>query len=133
MHWQGVIAIQNFLPPQQIAVGNSFIVFCQNILGAVFVTVANTIFQESLVSGIAKHAPSVNAQAAIAAGGSAEAVRSLAPAGSADLHGVLVAFSESFGNVFYLLTATSCISFLAAFGMGWVDVRGTKEVKRSEA
>lgn len=104
------------------AVGTSFIVFTQNILGAIFITVGNTIFQESLKSSIRAHAPSISPSEAVEAGGSAEAVRALAPPGPVR-DALLQAYSDSFNNVFYLLIGSCCVAFLAAFGMGWVDLR----------
>ncbi|VUC29862.1 unnamed protein product [Clonostachys rosea] len=119
----GTVAIQNALPPAQIAVGSSFLVFCQNMCSAITITIANTIFQESLKSKIPIAAPSVGVQAVIAAGGSAEAVQKLAPAGSATMDGILRSYSESFGNVFYLWAAFSVAAFAVSFGMGWIDLR----------
>lgn len=115
--------MQHYLPPSQAAVGISIPVFVQNLFGAVFITVANTIFQSTLRSEITAHVPSVNPEAAIAAGGSADAVRALAPPASPELEAILEAYSTSFGHVFYLLAACCVAAFLSAFGMGWVDVR----------
>ncbi|GJN81907.1 hypothetical protein PLIIFM63780_005443 [Purpureocillium lilacinum] len=72
MH-MGVVAIQATLPRKMAAVGNSFLVFCQNIFGAIFITVANSIFQESLRSDISSSVPGISPEAAIAAGGSSQA------------------------------------------------------------
>lgn len=119
---QGVVAIQATLPRKMAAVGNSFLVFCQNIFGAIFITVANTIFQESLRSDISSSVPGISPEAAIAAGGSSQAVRALAPAGPIR-DGLLDAYTNGFNKVFYMLAATSCVAFAVSFGMGWVDLR----------
>lgn len=128
------MALQNALPPAQVAVGSSFLVFCQNMCSAILITVANTIFQESLKSKIPIAAPSVGVQAVIAAGGSAEAVKKLAPAGSATMDGILRSYSESFGNVFYLWAGFCVAAFAVSFGMGWIDLRKLekKPAKREE-
>jgi hypothetical protein len=110
-----------------VAVGTSFLVFSQNMFAAIFVTIANTVFQESLRSNILSHAPGVSPEAAIAAGGGAEAVRQLAPPGSELLEGVLLSYSNSVSDVLYLIVALTVIGFLASFGMGWVDLRKTTE------
>ncbi|KAI5462858.1 MFS multidrug transporter-like protein, partial [Mariannaea sp. PMI_226] len=119
----GFVAIQHFLPPAQTAVGTSALVFFQNLSSAVFITIANAIFQSSLISEITKNVPSISPAQAIAAGGSARAVRSLAPPGSIELQRIFEAYSKSFSHVFYLLVGLSVVAFLAAFGMGWVDLR----------
>ncbi|XXH00029.1 hypothetical protein Hte_006370 [Hypoxylon texense] len=129
----GLIALQNSLTPAESAVGIAFLIFCQNFSAAVFSVVANTIFTQTLLKQIAKLAPSVNPADALAAGGSAAAVRALVPPGSPDLDNVLLAFANSFDTVCYLLIASACLSFVASWGMGWVDVRKKKEPEKGEA
>ncbi|CAG9982151.1 unnamed protein product [Clonostachys byssicola] len=118
------LAVQLTLPANEIALGMSFLVFSQNILGAVVVTLGNTIFQESLKSKIVLYAPEVPPAAAVAAGASADAVRQLAAQGDDALLGnVLRAFSDSFDNIMYLFVAMSVVSFFLCFGMGWMDLQ----------
>ncbi|VUC24952.1 unnamed protein product [Clonostachys rosea] len=120
------VALQIALPPSEIAIGNSMLVFSQSLFGAILITAANTIFQESLKTNIKNETPSIDPIAAIAAGGSAEAVRTLAPAGSELLRSLLNIYSKSVGNVYYLLLGTCVVSLAASFGMGWVDVKKKK-------
>ncbi|KAL4792163.1 major facilitator superfamily domain-containing protein [Aspergillus venezuelensis] len=128
----GIIAIQNLLPPEKIPVGIAFMIFCQNFAGAVFVVVGEVIFTQELVKEIVKYAPSVSVEAAEAAGASADSVRALVPEGSPELAGVLMAFSNSVNKVFYLLMALCLLGFVAAFGMGWVDIRKNKKPAAEE-
>ncbi|KAI0598793.1 major facilitator superfamily domain-containing protein [Biscogniauxia sp. FL1348] len=128
-----VIAIQQALPPSQSAVGVAFLVFCQNFLAAVFVVVANTIFTETLAQEIVEFAPSVDPAAALAAGSSAAAVRNLVPPGSPELDGVLRAFAKSFDTLCFVMVAAASVSFIASWGMGWVDVRKKKQPASGEA
>lgn len=67
---------------------------------------------------------------AIAAGGSAEAVRALVP--PEELPAVLDAYSVAVSHAVYLMIATSVCAFVTCFGMGWVDLRKTA-AKKSEA
>ncbi|KAI1099118.1 putative MFS multidrug transporter [Jackrogersella minutella] len=129
----GMVALQNGLPPAQSALGVAFLVFCENFLEAVFAVVSNTIFTQTLLKTVARFAPSVDPQAALAAGASAEAVRALVPTGSAELAGVLQAFADSFDAVCYMLTACAGLSFMASWGLGWVDVRKKKEAEKGDA
>ncbi|KAK9426574.1 putative Major facilitator superfamily domain-containing protein [Seiridium unicorne] len=129
----GVVAVQNVLSPHQIPVGVAFLIFCQNFSGAIFVVVGTVIFTQSLVSELAVHAPSVSPEAALAAGASASAVRSLVPAGSSELDGVLVSFANAISKVFYLLVACSLVGMVSAFGMGWVNVRKKKAQVKGDA
>lgn len=120
---QGIIAIQNVLPAHKIPVGIAFMIFCQNFAAAIFVVVGEVIFTQQLVKELKAHAPSVSIKAALAAGASSSTVRALAPAGSLELAGVLLAFSNSLDKVFYLLMACCLTGLVAALGMGWVDTR----------
>jgi hypothetical protein len=114
------------LPPKQIAVGTAFLVFCSTFTASVFIVVGNTIFTQSLVSGILRLAPSVDPATALAAGGSADAVRGLLPPGSPELKGLLQAFSLAFDKVCYFMLVLAAVSAIASLGMGWVDVRKKK-------
>ena len=98
-------------------------IFCQNFAGAIFVVIAEVIFTGRLEQEINSHAPSVSIQAALAAGASSTAVRALVPAGSSELGGVLLAFSNSLDKVFYLLLGCCLAGLVAGFGMGWIDTR----------
>ncbi|KAI2467936.1 putative MFS multidrug transporter [Annulohypoxylon bovei var. microspora] len=125
-----LVALQYALPPAQSALGTAFLIFCQNFSSAVFSVVGNTIFTQTLLKEIVKLAPSVDPQAALAAGGSAEAVRALVPPGSPELPGVIQSFATAFDTVCYMLIACAALSFVASFGMGWVDVRKKKEPEK---
>lgn len=107
-------------------------IFCQNFAGAIFVVVGEVIFTQQLVKQILSHAPSVSLEAALAAGASSSSVRALVPEGSPELAGVLVAFSNSVDKVFYLLMGLCVAGFIAAFGMGWVDIRKNKKKPEPE-
>ncbi|KAF1362295.1 efflux pump protein [Lizonia empirigonia] len=122
----GIIAIQNVLPPQEIPVGIAFMIFCQNFAGAIFVVVAEVIFTQRLIKEIKAHTSSVSVSAALAAGASSSAVRALVPAGSPELAGVLLAFSNSVDKVFILLMFCCLVGLFASLGMGWVDIRKEK-------
>jgi hypothetical protein len=128
-----MIAIQQALPANQILIGLALLVFTQTIAGSIFIVAANTIFNQSLVSELAIHAPSLSPGAALAAGGGAAAVRSLVPPGSPELEGVLLSFSISVNKLFYLVAACAAASFICSWGMGWKDVRSAKGSKDGDA
>lgn len=130
---QGLIAAQHVLSPKDIPVGVAFLMFCQNFAGSVLVVVATAIFDQALTTEIQTHAPSVEPAAALAAGASASAVRSLVPAGSSELAGVLLAFSNSINKVFYLCLACSAVACFSALGMGWIDTRKKRKPGNTQA
>ncbi|KAI1130601.1 putative MFS multidrug transporter [Nemania abortiva] len=128
-----VISVQHAVTPAQSPVAIAFLVFAQNLLAAIFVVAGNAIFTQTLRRQIPILAPSVSPEAALAAGGGAEAVRALLPPGSLELDGLLLAYSKSVNAVFYLLVAVAVVCFAAAWGMGWVDIRKKKEPENSRA
>ncbi|KAJ5636568.1 uncharacterized protein N7484_009881 [Penicillium longicatenatum] len=117
-----IIAIQNALHPTQLSVGMAVLMFTQTLSGAVFLTLANVIFDAGLKSLLPKDAPNADAAAIIAAG--ATGFRSAVS--SEDLPGVLTAYAKSIDYVFYATAGLGVVMFLIAFGMGWKDVRKKK-------
>jgi hypothetical protein len=103
-------------------------VFSQAIGPAIANTLYNVIFLSSLPTQIAKFAPHANVQAIIDAG--ASGFRSVVS--PADLNGVLVAYSNSLGRIYYLAVAFAATCGIASWGMGWHDLR-KKEVDDTEA
>ncbi|KAK1842008.1 MFS multidrug transporter [Colletotrichum chrysophilum] len=118
-----VISVQNAVTPAQSPSAIAFLLFVENLASAIFTVVGNVIFTQTLTRQVSILAPSVSPEAALAVGGSAEAVRGLLPPSSPELHGLLLAFSDSINAVFYLLVALGAVSFAASWGMGWVNVR----------
>lgn len=107
------------------------LIFFQNLGASVTVVIANTIFAQTLTSTIPRYAPSVSPGATLSAGSGASAVRSLVAGHEDELNGVLKAYSESIGNVFYFLVGLSGLALVTSLGMGWKDVRKTTEGDKS--
>ncbi|KAK8137671.1 MFS multidrug transporter [Apiospora sp. TS-2023a] len=120
-----IIAIQNALPPSQIPVGMSALIFFQNFSAAVFTVAAATVFTSSLGSEMATRAPSIPPEAVSAAGASGSGVQALVPPGSppALLDAVLASYANSLDRVFYLVAACAVVMFGAGWGVGWKDTR----------
>lgn len=102
--------------------------FFQTFGGSIFLTIAETIFEHSLVSALHKYAPSVNSESVVNAG--ATAFRQVvAPA---QLPGVLEAYAKSVDHNFYLAIATSGMAFAFCWGIGWKKI-SKKKVIATEA
>jgi hypothetical protein len=97
------------------------VVFTQNFGGAVFLSLAQVIFDSQLKHQLAIYAPDVDAVAIVAAGTSAADVRGAVSPSL--LPGVLMAYSKSFDHVMYLAVGAACGAFLSAAGMGWVRLK----------
>jgi hypothetical protein len=101
----------------------AILVFLQNFGVSIGITISNAVFAQTLTKTIGRYAPSVSPQAALDAGSGASAVRDLVIGHEEDLDGILLAYSESLRNVFYLLVGFSCAAVVLSLGMGWVNVR----------
>lgn len=97
----------------------AFLIFCQTFFGSVLISFANTIFTNKLESGLRQYAPSTDSKSVFAAG--ATGIREVVT--PQQLPGVLVAYSKSVDDVFYLALGAAIAGFGLAWGMGWVDVR----------
>jgi hypothetical protein len=121
---QPLLAIQAALPPSQLAVSTAFIIFGQNISGATFITVGNTLFDNSLRDQLFSTGL-FNAEKVgqiIAAG--ATAFRTLLP--DEEVAPVVLSYTRSIDRVFYLAIAIGGVLFLASFGIGWKKIEKKK-------
>lgn len=111
--------MQSVLPQSQLAVALAVLVFIQGLGCSILISVANTIFDNSLESEIVSKAPGVNAGAVIAAG--ATSFRKLVS--QEELPNVLKAYATSFDRTFYMVIGLSCATFITSWGLGNHDVR----------
>ena len=124
-----IIAIQNALPPSQISVGMSLVVFFQTFGGALFLAVADTDFTSSLVKALNNISPPVNTEAIIVAG--ATGFRKILTA--ENLPPVLEAYNQALVNTFYLGAGGAVAMFIFAWGLGWKSVKKPKVAVKTEA
>jgi hypothetical protein len=124
-----IIAVQNNSSKEEVSIVNALVVFSQNLGGAIFLSLDQIIFSSRLRHYLEVYAPEINPQLVIAAG--ATGIREAVP--SASLPGVLLAYSKSFDQVMYLGIGTAGGALIAAFGMGWVNIKKTAEKGKVEA
>ncbi|OHF02999.1 major facilitator superfamily transporter [Colletotrichum orchidophilum] len=123
-----IIAVQANLPPALLSVSMATLVFLQTFGGAVFLTAGEVIFSQGLGKNLEKYAPAVDVKTILAAGGTG--FRTVVP--EAELPGVVMAYSKSIGEVFYLLVGIGGLAFVLSWGMGWVDIRKKKGEKKGD-
>lgn len=99
------------------------LIFFQYLGGATFTVAAQVIFSNSLRDQILQLAPGVDPDLIIDSG--ARSIRDLVSA--QQLPAVLLAYCRSVDYVMYLGIAISVLSFAFAWGLGWKDIRLTKE------
>ncbi|KAI9729359.1 MAG: hypothetical protein M1834_006882 [Cirrosporium novae-zelandiae] len=120
-----IVAAQNVLSPSEVSVGSALIAFNQFFGGALFVGFAQTVFQNRLRAAVEAGVKGVEPQEIIDVG--ATSVRGLFK-GTGLLQEVLKAYNEALTQTFYLSVGGACVAFLAAWGMGWKNIKKGKKV-----
>lgn len=126
--FQPILAIQNDVPPAQNSVGMALVIFFQTFGGSLFLTFAQTIFDQRLVDDLREYAPTVDPQTVVKAG--ATAIRQVVT--PEQLGGVLEAYNKAVNDNFYLAAGASAATFCLAWGIGWRKI-SKKKVGRPEA
>jgi hypothetical protein len=124
-----LVAVQNTIAPAQIPIGMTLVMFSQTMAGALFLSLADTIFTNSLRSHLRQDAPDVSVQAVIDAG--AYSFRTVVP--EAAVERVLTAYARSVDEVFYMCAGLAGGCFVVSWAMGWVDIRKKRPVAAESA
>jgi hypothetical protein len=107
------------LSDADISIGLSFLQFVSFFAGSTFITVAQTLLEHGLVSGLKNILPDLDPSAI--SGGGASAVRELVSSDQPPI--VLVVYNDSLRSIWYLGLGLACLVFLAAWGFEWKSVK----------
>ena len=134
---QGFTAVQIVLPLDEVAIGTAAVVAFQSLGGAIFVSVGNTILQNTLLSS-ASRLPNVDIQAVINAGAS-DFRKVVTPEQLPELINV---YNDALTKVFTAAIPMAGMAVFACAFMEWKNVKdqrkpdveeaGTPEKKRRE-
>ena len=120
---QTVIAVQASLPVADIPIGTAIMMFSQTLGGALFISVAQNVFQNQLVSNIAaSHVQGLDPKAVVEIG--ATQIQTLIP--QKFLSVVLTAYNASLTHTFYVAVAMASLSIVGAVANEWNSVKGKK-------
>ncbi|KAH7336165.1 putative MFS multidrug transporter [Rhexocercosporidium sp. MPI-PUGE-AT-0058] len=119
---QPLTAVQAVIPKHRLAVANSFLMFCQILGGALFVSFAQTIFTNALKPALKRYAPDVDPETVYAVG--ASAFRTVIE--KEQVRGVVLAYNDALNKVFYLGAGATVVAFGSSFGLGWTNLKATK-------
>lgn len=119
---QPMIVVQAVLPPIDVPTGTAIITFMQSIGGALFIAVAQNVFNNMLLCNLAEDAPNVDASKVAAAG--ATMLTSVVPVDMLPL--VLEAYNTAITQAFHVGVALAAIACLWALPLQWVSVKGKK-------
>lgn len=121
---QCINALQTVLPLHDIPIGIAIITFAQSLSGALFISVAQNVFQNRLVTSIFDYAPHVTPGDVIEAGAanlSAKIPPNMLP-------GVLFAYNTAVTQTFYVSVAAALLSFIGAGVVEWKSMRKPSQV-----
>jgi len=119
---QGFTAVQIVLPLEEVAIGTAAVVAFQSLGGAIFVSVGNTILQNTLIDA---HVPGVDIQAVIDAG--AAEFRSQVPAER--LPELLDVYNDALRKVF---TAAIPMAGLAIVACCFMEFKNVKDQNKKD-
>jgi len=122
----GVLVVQTVLPHDQIPVATACVQFFQSLGGAVFIAVAQSVFQTGLIEGVARDAPQLDARLFINAGASQVRSILIAIGQEAATDAVLTAYLTGLRNTFYISVACGGAAFVVACGLSWRNIKTKK-------
>jgi hypothetical protein len=93
--------------------------FCMFLGGSIFVSAANNLMNDDLIKSLHQLAPNVNAKVIMEAG--ATGFRKVIS--NADVSDVVLAYNHALTQTFYIAVGVSSAAAVAAFGMGWANVK----------
>ena len=115
-------AASTIFTPADQPLGIAAIIFAQNFGPALFVPVAQNIFEGRLVTYLEKYVPGLNGNA-LANMGLLDLKEQV---GSGNLGAALLGYDEAVTKTFFLPLALSCASIIGALGMEWRTVKSKK-------
>jgi hypothetical protein len=129
----GVIVVQNVLPIEQVPVATAAIQFFQSLGGAVFIAVAQSLFQTGLISGIEADAPGIDPKVFINAGASQvlQILQQMNAQSATDA--VLNAYLQGLRHTYFISVACAAAAFVVSLGLSWKTVKKDKKKTDAEA
>jgi hypothetical protein len=128
-----LIAVQTVLPLADIPVASALIIFFQTLGGALFISVAQTVFQNGLIRGARQFAPNLDPLILLRAG--ATEIRTvLEKAGMLDeLPGALKAYMQGLTDSYRVAVACTAAATVAALFFEWKSVKDDEVKRKKEA
>lgn len=118
-----ILVVQTVLPLVDVPVGTACISFFQSLGGAIFISVAQSVFQNGLNTGIEEYTTGIDPQLFLHSG--ATLIRPiLAEINRMDaLEGILQAYVLGLTHCFTITVACACAAFVAAACLQWKSVK----------
>ncbi|KAF2474665.1 MFS general substrate transporter [Lindgomyces ingoldianus] len=117
---QTLIAVQTALPADDVAIGTAVMMFSQTLGGALFISVGQNVFTNTLIKNLRSVVPDLNPSLVLTVG--ATELKNAIP--QQFLHGVLTAYNRTLTQTFYVSVATGVASILGAIFVEWKSMKG---------
>ena len=128
----GVLVVQTVMPQAWVPVGTACVQFFQAFGGALFIAVAQTVFQNGLIDKIKADDLGIDPQIFINIGAS-EIKEVLEQMGRLDvLDSVLEAYMIGLRNTYYISVACAGCAFLCALALQWKSVKKGPDGEKKE-
>lgn len=123
---QALIAAQTVLHIDDVPVGTSLIMFIQTLGGALFISIAQNIFTNRLLSNLAAKVPSLDSNLVLSTGATNLKTAITREYGPSILGDVLIAYNKALQQTFLVSVAIASLSIIGSAGMEWKSVKGKK-------
>ncbi|KAI8635587.1 major facilitator superfamily domain-containing protein [Xylariaceae sp. FL1651] len=128
----GVLVVQNSVSQELVPQGTACVQFFQSLGGALFIAVAQTVFQNGLIDGIRRDAPQLDPTLFINSGASS-IPEVLAAIGQSDaLEAVLTAYMSGLRNTYYISAAAAAAAFVVGLSLQWKKIERNGGAPRAE-
>ncbi|EME79884.1 uncharacterized protein MYCFIDRAFT_155743 [Pseudocercospora fijiensis CIRAD86] len=119
---QTMIAIQAVLPSPDIPIGTAIVMFSQTLGGALFISVAQNVFQNGLLKHVRTAVPGID-PARVLGTGATELVTVFQ---GDELQGVRQAYNDAVVETFYVAVAMASLTIFGSAFFRWTSVKGRK-------
>lgn len=117
------VAVQTVLAQEDIPVGSSALIFFQNLGGSIFVSVGQSVFQNSLSNALEQLAPTVNPSVVFSAGATGLQQALKAVGQSSAYQAVLDAYNRGLQDVFRVSLGLGLGALVATLFVEWKNVK----------
>lgn len=126
----GILVVQTVLPLADVPVATACITFFQTLGGALFIAVAQNVFQNGLISGLQEFAPELDPTLFLHSG--ATLIRSLLQEIHREdlLTAVLLSYVRGLRGTFWITFSCATAALVAASALEWKSVKKDKAVKK---
>jgi MFS family permease len=119
---QPLIAVQTVLDISLVPIGTSVIIFVQTLGGALFVSIAQSVFTNKLNIGLKEFVPGLDPTIVLQTG----ATSIQKTINKAYLPGVTLAYNNALTDAFLVATAMAALTIIGSLSIEWKSVKGKK-------